>query len=228
MGCAGFRLVSGTAPKETSCQDSPPPHVGSWDPSTKKASRAAAHAAAAEALQQALLCGYGGEGALLAGGAARLGLPGADYPARLAGLLLGAAARLGVPLGAALEVGAGVGATAFQLAAGGFENVLGVEHDARAVAAAAAAQQAGVVSVARKVRGVAGCVWLGLECWGRACASLPSTPRPHQRRCAPAMLLPRYHRRTRATCAASWSWRYQAAPRHAPASPSARWTPAAW
>lgn len=208
MGCAGFRLVSGTAPKETSCQDSPPPHVGSWDPSTKKASRAAAHAAAAEALQQALLCGYGGEGALLAGGAARLGLPGADYPARLAGLLLGA--------------------TAFQLAAGGFENVLGVEHDARAVAAAAAAQQAGVVSVARKVRGVAGCVWLGLECWGRACASLPSTPRPHQRRCAPAMLLPRYHRRTRATCAASWSWRYQAAPRHAPASPSARWTPAAW
>ncbi|EFN57275.1 hypothetical protein CHLNCDRAFT_143847 [Chlorella variabilis] len=150
---AGFRLVSGTAPKETSCQDSPPPHVGSWDPSTKKASRAAAHAAAAEALQQALLCGYGGEGALLAGGAARLGLPGADYPARLAGLLLGAAARLGVPLGAALEVGAGVGATAFQLAAGGFENVLGVEHDARAVAAAAAAQQAGVVSVARKDEG---------------------------------------------------------------------------
>jgi hypothetical protein len=147
----GFRLVSGTGPKETSCQDSPPPHVGSWDPSTKKGSRAAAAAAAAEALQQALLTGYGGA-ALLAGGGEAAALPGADYPARLAGLLLGAAKRLGVPLGAALEVGAGVGATSFQLAAGGFRSVLGVEHDARAVAAATAAQQTGVIRVDRKVR----------------------------------------------------------------------------
>ncbi len=36
---AGFRLVSGTGPLQTSCQDSPPPHVGAWDPSTKKGSQ---------------------------------------------------------------------------------------------------------------------------------------------------------------------------------------------
>jgi 2-polyprenyl-3-methyl-5-hydroxy-6-metoxy-1,4-benzoquinol methylase len=156
---AGFRLVSGSGPLQTSCQDSPPPHVGSWDPSTKRTSRAAADAAAAEALQQQLLSEYGGEALLLEGGAAAVGLPGADYPARLSAMLLGAAARLGVPLGSALEVGAGVGATSFHLAAGGFQNVLGLDHDARAVAVAAAAQQAGTVSVARKVG-------QGLARWG--------------------------------------------------------------
>ncbi|KAI3434706.1 hypothetical protein D9Q98_002767 [Chlorella vulgaris] len=150
---SGFRLVSGSGPLQTSCQDSPPPHVGSWDPSTKRTSRAAADAAAAEALQQQLLSGYGGEALLLEGGAAAVGLPGADYPARLSAMLLGAAARLGVPLGSALEVGAGVGAISFHLAAGGFQNVLGLNHDARAVAVAAAAQHAGTVSVARKDEG---------------------------------------------------------------------------
>ncbi|KAL4441833.1 hypothetical protein ABPG77_003749 [Micractinium sp. CCAP 211/92] len=150
---AGFRLVSGTGPKETSCMDSPPPHVGSWDPSTKRTSRAAADAAAAEALQQQLLSAYGGAAQLLEGGAASVQLPGAEYPARLAGMLLAAAGKLNVPLGSALEVGAGVGATSFQLAAGGFESVLGVEHDARAVGAAVAAQQAGSVTVGRKDEG---------------------------------------------------------------------------
>lgn len=67
--------------------------------------------------------------------------------------MLDAAKKLGVPLGTALEVGAGVGATAFHLAAGGFESVIGVEHEARAVAAATAAQQTGTVSVGRKDEG---------------------------------------------------------------------------
>ncbi|PRW57977.1 generic methyltransferase isoform B [Chlorella sorokiniana] len=150
---AGFRLVSGTGPLQTSCQDSPPPHVGTWDPSTKKGSQAAADAAAAEALQQRLLSAYGSADQLLEGGAAACGLPGAGFPARLAGLVLDAAKKLGVPLGTALEVGAGVGATAFHLAAGGFESVIGVEHEARAVAAATAAQQAGTVAVGRKDEG---------------------------------------------------------------------------
>lgn len=137
--------------------DSPPPHVGSWDPSTKRASKAAADAAAAESLQQQLLSAYGSGEQLLEGGAAAVQLPGAEYPARLAGMLLAAAKKLSVPLGSALEVGAGVGAASFQLAAGGFESVLGVEHDARAVGAAIAAQQAGSVAVSRKVR------WAGVR-----------------------------------------------------------------
>ena len=131
--------------------DSPPPHVGSWDPSTKRGSRAATDAAAAEALQQQLLSAYGSGKQLLAGGGAAVRLPGGDYPATVAALLLGAAEKLGVPLGSCLEVGSGVGAVSFQLAAGGFESVLGVEHDARALGAATAAQQTGLVSVARKV-----------------------------------------------------------------------------
>lgn len=150
---AGFRLVSGTAPKETSCMDSPAPHVGSWDPSTKKGSRAATDAAAAEVLQQQLLSAYGACEQLLSPGALAVGLPGADYPARVAGMVVEAARQLGVPLGSALEVGAGVGATSFQLAAAGFESVLGVEHDTRAVAAANLAQQTGAVSVSRKDEG---------------------------------------------------------------------------
>ena len=135
---------------------SPSPHipaVGSWDPSTKRGSKAAADAEAAEALQRALLSAYAPPEALLAGGAAAAGLPGAAYPAKLAEMLVGAARRLGVPLGSALDVGAGVGAAAFHLAAAGFESVLGVEHDARAVAAAQAAQQAGTVAAARKDEG---------------------------------------------------------------------------
>lgn len=115
--------------------------------------QAAADAAAAEALQQRLLSAYGSADQLLEGGAAACGLPGASFPAQLAGLVLDAAKKLGVPLGTALEVGAGVGATAFHLAAGGFESVTGVEHEARAVAAATAAQQAGTVSVGRKDEG---------------------------------------------------------------------------
>lgn len=127
--------------------------MGSWDPSTKKGSKAAADAEAAEALQRALLSSYAPPELLLEGGGAGVGLAGAAYPARLAEMVLTAARRLGVPLGSALEVGAGVGATAFHLAAGGFSSVLGVEHDARAVHAAQAAQQTGSVHAARKDEG---------------------------------------------------------------------------
>lgn len=150
---AGFRLVSGSGPKETSCQDSPPPHVGSWDPATKKGSKAAVDAEAAEALQRQLLSAYGSSEQLLAGGGLAVELPGAAYPSRVASMVLEAARKLGVPLGSALEVGAGVGATSFQLAAGGFDSVLGVEHNAHAVAAAVAAQATGSVSVGRKDEG---------------------------------------------------------------------------
>jgi hypothetical protein len=221
--------------------DSPPPHVGSWDPSTKRGSQAATDAAAAEALQQQLLAGYGDEAALLEGGALESGLPAAllaGYPARLAGLLLEAAGRLGVPLGSALEVGSGVGATSLQLAAGGFLSVLGVEHDVRAVTVATAAAQTGSVSVARKVRDVVQCCCF---CWGAVnslmkrpvayAADTPSCvdssldnhslpPLPHFPACLPAC-------RTRATCAPPCSWPPPAAPPPAPGWPSATWTPAA-
>jgi hypothetical protein len=33
---AGFRIVSSEAPLQTSCMDSPGPHVNNWDPSTTK------------------------------------------------------------------------------------------------------------------------------------------------------------------------------------------------
>ena len=179
---AGVRLASGTGPKQTSCADSPPPHVGAWDPSTKHASQEARDAAAAEALQQQLLSAYGSPEQLLAGGAlAAVGLPGAQYPARVAGMVLDAAKKLGVPLGAALDVGAGVGATAFHLAAGGFESVLGVDHDVRAVAAAAAAQQAGAVTMARKVRcaAVPGLPAASTRCTVAAHAPLVGPPTPN-------------------------------------------------
>ena len=33
---AGFRIVSSQAPLQTTCMDSPGPHVNNWDPSTTK------------------------------------------------------------------------------------------------------------------------------------------------------------------------------------------------
>ena len=51
---------------QTSCMDSPGPHRGSWDPSTKR-SREAEDQAAQEALQQQLLLHYGSTGDTLAG-----------------------------------------------------------------------------------------------------------------------------------------------------------------
>eukprot|EP00887_Chlorella_sp_A99_P003595 scaffold7.g3595.t1 len=177
---AGFRLVSGTGPPQTSCQDSPPPHVGSWDPSTKRSS-VAADAAAAEALQRALLAAYGAPADLLAGPAAAAGglLAAAagevPYPAHLAALLFRAAAAEGVGLESVVEVGCGVGGLALRLAAGTPATpsagasasasaaaasasspgpvVLGLDHDARAVAVAAAAARNGAVEAARAGEG---------------------------------------------------------------------------
>ena len=51
---------------QTSCMDSPGPHRGSWDPSTKR-SREAEDQAAQEALQQQLLLHYGSTVDTLAG-----------------------------------------------------------------------------------------------------------------------------------------------------------------
>ena len=55
---AGFRLVSGRGTVQTTCADSPPPHVGSWDPSTKGQKKEILAAAAVQKLQHAMFAQY--------------------------------------------------------------------------------------------------------------------------------------------------------------------------
>ncbi len=59
-------MVTSAGPKQTSCMDSPGPHRGSWDPSTKR-SKAATDEASQATLQQQLLLHYGSAADALAG-----------------------------------------------------------------------------------------------------------------------------------------------------------------
>ncbi|GAB4818144.1 hypothetical protein N2152v2_005190 [Parachlorella kessleri] len=148
---AGFRIVTSDSPKQTSCMDSPGPHRGAWDPSTKR-SRAAEDQAAQEALQQQLLLHYGSAADALAGTACLPAELVCSYPQRLAKLLTMAAGRLGVPMETALEVGCSVGGVTLELARS-FERVTGIDLDARAIAAALAAAAEGSVRFLRKDEG---------------------------------------------------------------------------
>lgn len=55
---AGFRLVSGQGRVQTTCADSPPPHVGSWDPSTKDQRKEILAAVADQKLQHEMFAQY--------------------------------------------------------------------------------------------------------------------------------------------------------------------------
>jgi len=55
---AGFRLVSGRGTVQTTCADSPPPHVGSWDPSTQGQKKEILAAAAVQKLQHEMFAQY--------------------------------------------------------------------------------------------------------------------------------------------------------------------------
>jgi 5-histidylcysteine sulfoxide synthase len=160
---AGFRLVRSAvegAPVVMSCADAPGPHAGGWvppsaDPSRRVAPGAGA-TASAEAVARALLTAYGTPAEVLGGDAGGALAPllssGLGFAARCAALLsgrAGAAPPPGAPPRRALDVGAGVGALTFALAAT-YDSVLGVEHNAAAVAAAEALRTSGAFTYARK------------------------------------------------------------------------------
>lgn len=147
---AGFRIVSGTGPKQTSCMDSPPPHVGSWDPSTTK--KQLTEQEESEALGRELLAHYAA-GPDLASGS---GVPGltamSGFPQKAAHYLVEAARRLEVPMTAALEVGCSVGGATFELAKA-FAAVLAVDLNHSHIHAAQSLKKNGTMAAARKDEG---------------------------------------------------------------------------
>ncbi|KAK9808976.1 hypothetical protein WJX72_007328 [[Myrmecia] bisecta] len=139
---AGFRIVSGTGPKQTSCMDSPPPHRGSWNPSTTHPTSTSDTQAVVD---QQLMLHYGSPQRTLAGNS---GLPAewTAFPQRCVQQLLAAAQQLGIGAGSVLDVGCGVGGASFELARA-FERVVGLDLDANAVSVAQGVQMAGRVSL---------------------------------------------------------------------------------
>jgi hypothetical protein len=136
---AGFRLARcfapGTSPPLTHI-DSPPPHVGSWNPS----SRAASAAKPSSVLPQALLAAFQCKPPL----APPAGTPAAwlDFPAALVEVLRAAVSGRSDRKGHMLEVGCGVGGVAFK-AAELFDSVMGIDLSADAIAAAQHLQSQG-------------------------------------------------------------------------------------
>ena len=139
---AGFRLARSAAPPPLSHVDSPPPHVGAWNPSSRAPPAAAAGAAA---LGRALLAQYAAGAALAAPPLAAAGLPAdaaaLDFSGRAAALLRGHLGA-GAAAAAVLEIGCGVGGLAFA-AAEGVAKVVAIDVRAEAIEAAAAMQTAG-------------------------------------------------------------------------------------
>lgn len=132
---AGFHVVqSATLPPLTHV-DSPPPHVGSWNPSSSAAAAASGHDAAASALTAVALTHYGAARSTLAGAVPALADALPPFPASVVRVVEAALSSAGAKATSALEIGAGVGGVSFRLAEV-FGRVTAIERDARMVALA--------------------------------------------------------------------------------------------
>lgn len=161
---AGFRIVSGSGPKQTSCMDSPPPHVGNWDPSTNK--RQKTRGEEEEELGRELLAHYGSAEQLFGGSGldAALVAPLVGFESRLAELVAETARRLGVPTRTVLDVGCSVGGASFALAKH-FEAVMGIDLSHEFVTAATSLKHKGCVHGRRRDEGHVGSdVLVGPDC----------------------------------------------------------------
>ena len=124
---AGFYIVRSATQPPLTHVDSPPPHVGSWNPSSSS-SAAACRATATPTVTAAALAHYGTAHGTLAATAPALAAALPPFPAAIAGAVESALAAAGAKTGSALEVGSGVGAVSFKLAEV-FGRVTAIERD---------------------------------------------------------------------------------------------------
>lgn len=145
---AGFRLVLSIAAMQTTCADSPPPHVGVWDPSTKRNEKAAA-AQAYDKLQRELLLQYGSEEQVVGIGTSVKTVLKActGYVDRVVDLLADGGGGQ-----SALVIGCSVGGIALKMS-NVYDTVLGVDHDASALRIAQEIAETGVVHISRPDEG---------------------------------------------------------------------------
>jgi len=151
---AGFRIVSSEGPLQTSCMDSPGPHVNNWNPSTTK--RHTTSQEVEEALGSQLLLHYGVK--QQAFGQLSGGIPDSmcNFTAQLAQMLAKHCQTLGVSTARCLDVGCSVGGCTFQLAKI-FNEVTGIDLDAASIRAAKAMKAEGEVPIKLKEEGLLGC-----------------------------------------------------------------------
>jgi 5-histidylcysteine sulfoxide synthase/putative 4-mercaptohistidine N1-methyltranferase len=151
---AGFRLVQsvGSMDKpETTCQDAPPPHVGSgpccsWEKRAPEPNRYESQ----DSLNQYLLLHFGTRDET-----SRYPLPShncLDFPRRCATLLREAAQRYSVPAERALDLGCAVGGATFELARD-FRDVHGIDLSAQFIATANVLRERGRVDYAVREEG---------------------------------------------------------------------------
>ncbi|GMH32544.1 hypothetical protein BSKO_00378 [Bryopsis sp. KO-2023] len=144
---AGFRVVKPTAPMQLTHVDSPPPHVGNWNPTSNPDDQNSEE----QLLAKFILTSYPMSEEISAG---NLGLsiqPG-SFPKLYTGAVQKALKEMGMTPGNALEVGCLVGGTCFQLA-GWCDSVVGVDVDGGMIKAAKKIQQNGEFEVMRAGEG---------------------------------------------------------------------------
>jgi 2-polyprenyl-3-methyl-5-hydroxy-6-metoxy-1,4-benzoquinol methylase len=138
---AGFRLARSTAPPRLSHVDSPPPHVGAWNPCSLKTPGAAS----GNALGRALLTHYAAEPLTTPLAGVLLDLPALNFPARATALLSAAVHEHCVRTAAVLDLGCSVGGLSFALAEV-FHAVLAIDLSAECIATALDMQANGVTT----------------------------------------------------------------------------------
>lgn len=132
---AGFHIVQSASLPPLTHVDSPPPHVGSWNPSSSAAAAGSGHDAATSALTAVALTHYGAARSTLAGAVPALADALPPFPASVVSVVEAALGSAGATATSALEIGAGVGGVSFRLAEV-FGRVTAIERDARMVALA--------------------------------------------------------------------------------------------
>eukprot|EP00892_Ulva_mutabilis_P004418 jgi/Ulvmu1/2348/UM013_0196.1 len=134
---AGFYVVQSASQPPLTHVDSPPPHVGAWNPSSSAAAGATTPAVTAAALMH-----YGSARSTLAASAPALAAALPQYAATIARVVEAAVAAAGAKAGSVLEVGASVGGVAFRLAEV-YGRVTAIERDSQMVALAQRLQAEG-------------------------------------------------------------------------------------
>lgn len=143
---AGFHIVQSAAPPPLTHIDSPPPHVGSWNPSSSASTTTGNAAAAAAAITAVALTHYGNARSTLGTAIPTLADALPQFPAAVVAVIEAAAAATGCKAASALEIGSGVGGMSFRLAEA-FGSVTAIERDAQMVALAQRLQADGVAVV---------------------------------------------------------------------------------
>lgn len=137
---ASFHLARSDRMPPLTHIDSPPPHVGGWNPSSK--APASGPSAASAALTRTALMHYGAARNALVDTLPEVAKVVPEFPAAIAFLLEGALSKVGGKAGSVMDIGCGTGAVAFKMAES-FNHVVAIDRDAEMLNVAQTLQRSG-------------------------------------------------------------------------------------